>query len=54
MSIASDMVDGSCCSLCGCYFRNKKGNLFTHGYPVYCKDCWEPGCNHSKALVDTY
>lgn len=55
MSIAEDMVDGSCCSLCGQYFEDKNdgGVLFTHGYPVYCWDCWEPGCGHGKAEVNT-
>lgn len=38
--IADDMVDGTSCSLCGCYFI-KKGKLFTHGYPVVCWDCWD-------------
>lgn len=55
MSIAEDMIDGSCCSLCGCYFMGEdEVGLFTHGYPVYCSDCWYPGCNHAKALVETF
>ena len=32
--IAEDMIDGSCCELCGIYFRQD------HGYPVVCLDCW--------------
>ncbi len=46
--IAEDMIDGRCCSLCGCYFAdvepNKSDvplNLTTHGYPVVCWDCWD-------------
>ena len=55
--IADDMIDGSSCSLCGCYFKDpdsKEPKGYSHGYPVYCKDCWEPDCNHPEALVDTF
>lgn len=54
--IADDMIDGTSCSLCGCYFKDpkKEGFAFTHGYPVYCRDCWEPDCGHGKAEVNTY
>lgn len=42
--IAEDMIDGTCCTLCGQYFVYKKKPevLFTHGYPVACKDCYDP------------
>lgn len=50
--IADDMLYGRCCSLCGQYFIIID-KLFEHGYPVYCKECWSPDCNHEKALVDT-
>lgn len=55
MTIAEDMIDGSCCSLCGCYFEDKfnRGNLFTHGYPVVCRTCHEPGCGYEKAETNT-
>jgi len=58
--IADDMLDGSCCSLCGQYFEDLKTSneeqsmIYTHGYPVYCKDCYEPGCGHPKADVNTF
>ncbi len=58
--IAIDMVDESSCSLCGCYFvgpdLDEEGNEMTyeHGYPVACKDCWEPGCGYPEADVETF
>jgi hypothetical protein len=33
--IANDMIDGSSCSWCGCYFEEE------HGYPVVCKECFD-------------
>jgi hypothetical protein len=40
--IADDCIDGSCCSLCLRYFEDKqKKMIFTHGYPVVCKECWD-------------
>jgi hypothetical protein len=39
--IADDMIEGRSCSLCGQYFMDKKGNIFEHGYPVVCDECWE-------------
>lgn len=42
--IADDMVDGTMCSLCGCFFRDPKqqppNNLYTHNHPVVCWECW--------------
>lgn len=43
--MAEDMIDGSCCQLCGQYFESeeeKDGHpvIYTHGYPVVCGDCW--------------
>lgn len=40
--ISEDMLDGTCCSLCGCYFIKNKNDeyLYTHGYPVVCWDCY--------------
>lgn len=39
--IAEDMLDGSCCQLCGCYFRsNEPDAIYCHEYPVVCRDCW--------------
>ena len=36
------MLDGSCCELCGQYFKHpyKKG-IYTHKYPVVCWECWD-------------
>ena len=31
--IADDLIDGSCCSWCGIYFKG------SYGYPVVCKEC---------------
>jgi len=40
--IAEDMVDGTCCELCGSYFIKKQDkSTFTHGYPVVCNECWD-------------
>ena len=42
--IAEDIVDGSCCSVCGEYFQDKENDcIFTHGFPVACKDCFRAG-----------
>ena len=50
--IAEDMLDGTMCSVCGQYFRHPKQDplkngdtiqVYTHGYPVACRDCWNPG-----------
>ena len=40
--IAEDMIDGTTCSLCGQYFvdPDDDSKLFTHGYPVLCKQCF--------------
>lgn len=54
--LAEDMIDGSCCSLCGCYFiaENKDDLVYTHGYPVACWDCWEEDCGFPRAEKDTF
>lgn len=40
--IAEDMLDGSCCQLCGQYFEHPKTcEIYVHEYPVVCWDCWE-------------
>jgi len=56
--IADDMVDGTCCALCGQYFKDpeKENMSYTHGYPVVCWDCWDDYCkgNHIKAEVETF
>ena len=40
--IADDILDGTCCDVCGCYFQDpeSKDELYTHDYPVTCWDCW--------------
>lgn len=53
MSHAEDIIEGSCCALCGCYFADPGGGIFDHGYPVACYDCWEEDCGYQKAEVDT-
>lgn len=41
--IADDMIIGACCSLCGQYFIDEENEeeIYEHGYPVICKECWE-------------
>jgi hypothetical protein len=63
--IAEDMIDGTCCSLCGMYFMDEANQeklgidkqseavLYTHGYPVVCWDCYEEGCGYQKSDVET-
>jgi hypothetical protein len=36
-SIADQIVEGACCSLCCNTFIDG----FEHGYPVVCNDCWK-------------
>ena len=50
--IAEDMIDGTCCEICGQYFVDKDDNLYTHGYSVTCKECWG-GKEHQKAKANT-
>lgn len=39
--ISEDMYDGTCCSLCGQYFKDPNTEeLYTHGYAVVCNECW--------------
>lgn len=47
--IADDMINGACCSLCGCYFVDQNGEIYEHGYPVYCHDCYDPDCGTQEA-----
>jgi len=61
--IAEDMIDGTACSLCGCYFIKETDDtdperLYTHGYPAVCWDCWDDLTSydkqfHRKAEVET-
>lgn len=54
------MIEGERCSLCGLYFVkevNKDGAdvpvIYSHGYPVACKDCWDKNCGYEKAEAET-
>ena len=51
--IAEDMLDGSCCALCGCYFKHPGYHeaIYTHEYPVACHDCYTDDCGYQKAEV---
>ncbi len=53
--IANDMVEGRCCSICGQYFADPKKpeQVYEHGYPVACHDCYEPDCGYPDADVET-
>jgi len=59
--VADDMLDGSCCSICGQYFEHEKSTedkpiIHEHGYPVVCFDCWDEDLeqDHIKAVVHTF
>ena len=53
--IAEDMIDGSCCSECGCYFEHPDvDGIYTHGYPVLCADCWTEESELPRADVGTF
>lgn len=58
--IAEDMIDGSMCSLCGCYFKHpekengKSIGIYVHDYQVACWDCWDEDCGFEKAEVNTF
>lgn len=53
--IADDMIEGRCCSICGQYFEDPKtGEIYEHGYPVCCKECWDEDCEQGKTIVDTF
>jgi hypothetical protein len=59
--ISEDMLDGSCCQLCGQYFCHPKDEdaIYVHGFPVVCWDCW-PTLNkkqkeiYEKSDVETF
>jgi hypothetical protein len=50
--IADDIIDGSCCDICGMYFQDpdKKDMIYTHDYPVTCWDCWKDLSKSEKKL----
>lgn len=57
---ADQIINGECCALCMAPFisGDKDDSVgyvegFEHGYPVACKDCWEPDCGYQKATADT-
>lgn len=52
--IADDMINGRCCSICGCFFIYKKNKIYEHGYPVVCEDCYFDGCGYEKSLKKTF
>lgn len=56
---AEDILDGTMCELCGSYFKDKNDDIYSHGEPVVCKDCWrylsaEQKKDHKKATADTF
>jgi hypothetical protein len=58
--MAEDILDGSACAICGCYFKhpkidpktNESIGIYSHGYPVACDDCWSAGCGYEKCDDD--
>ena len=58
--IADQIIEGSCCAFCLLPFikeQNIDGAdvpvVYEHGYPVACKECWEPECGYEKATAET-
>lgn len=58
---SEDILDGSTCAICGVYFKSVKKDkrthehyIYSHGYPVACKDCWDSKCGYPRANVDTF
>lgn len=58
--ISEDILDGSCCQICCCYFKHPKvDGIYVHDYPVVCWDCWdelseEERKPYVKADVETF
>ena len=59
--ISEDMLDGSCCELCGQYFRHPDydDSIYVHENPVVCWDCWRELSKqerklYQKAKVETF
>lgn len=47
--MADDIIDGACCALCGQYFVTQSAEeIYEHGYPVACNECYEEGCGYEK------
>lgn len=38
--IAEDILDGSMCDICNCYFEHPSGGIYVHDHPATCEDCW--------------
>lgn len=39
--IADDMISGLACQWCGAFFVDDGGNLYEHGFPCICNECWK-------------
>jgi len=48
--LADDMIDGTACELCGMYFVDKNEDLYTHGHPAICWDCWKDLTKEEKQM----
>lgn len=59
-AMSEDMLDGTCCALCGQYFDSGKTTekgvsiSYTHGSPVACHDCYEENCGYERAEKITF
>jgi len=43
-SLTNDIVTGTCCELCGQYFKDPTAldnECFVHGHPVVCYECFD-------------
>lgn len=44
---ADAILMGECCAFCMAPFVYE-GEIFEHGYPVACNECYEPDCGYQK------
>jgi hypothetical protein len=56
--MAEDNILGHSCCLCGAFFDSGTDELYEHGYPAVCWDCWKDLSKkerkqYQRAEVDT-
>lgn len=57
--LADSIIAGEICAFCMLPFvkeKNEESAIFVpfeHGYPVACKECWEPDCGYQRATAET-
>lgn len=51
---SEEIIEGSMCSQCGSRFKKSKNSeIFKHGYPVICWDCWDV-LNEKVIIINNY